>query len=131
MLNTASPQVVSCYERALAARKRALRTDDQSARNDFFACERRWLRLAQSCEFSERLTQFLQRPRAFAAHPVFTSRDVPTPSQGVQMSLVRHPARTGKEAREFDRWRIAVELVQRLREAGIDCQLSDGFQTRQ
>jgi hypothetical protein len=27
--------------------------------------------------------------------------------------------------REFDRWRIAVDLVQRLREAGIDCELAE------
>jgi len=31
---------------------------------------------------------------------------------------------------EFDRWRTAIKLVQRLREAGIDCELSDISQPR-
>lgn len=30
-----------------------------------------------------------------------------------------------KAGREFDRWRIAVDLVQRLREAGIVCELAE------
>jgi hypothetical protein len=29
--------------------------------------------------------------------------------------------------REFDRWRTAVELIQRMREAGIGCELYDGW----
>jgi len=29
--------------------------------------------------------------------------------------------------REFDRWRDAVDIVQRLREAGFDCELGDSF----
>ena len=32
--------------------------------------------------------------------------------------------------REFDRWRTAVELIQRMREAGIGCDLFDGSQNR-
>ena len=32
--------------------------------------------------------------------------------------------------REFDRWRTAVELIQRMREAGIGCDLFDGYQNR-
>jgi len=36
-----------------------------------------------------------------------------------------------QQEREFDRWRTAIKLVQRLREAGIDCELNDGYQTRQ
>jgi len=31
---------------------------------------------------------------------------------------------------EFDRWRIAVDLVKRIREAGIGCELSDSGQDR-
>ena len=129
MLN-ASPQVMRCYERALAARARALETDDPLDRNDFFAFERNWLNLAQSYEFSERLTKFLQRARPFPAHPVFGRCGVPTPSKGVETRLVRHPLRTGNQTWESERWRIAIGLVQRLREAGIECHLSDGSQTR-
>jgi hypothetical protein len=57
---------------------------------------------------------------------------------GLQMpsSLVLVPTRSDEDShaqqkREFDRWRTAIELVQRMREAGVECQLSDGFQTRQ
>jgi len=32
--------------------------------------------------------------------------------------------------REFDRWRTAVELIQRMREAGIGCDLFEGYQNR-
>ena len=58
-------------------------------------------------------------------------RGFPMPS-----GLVRDPAKPDdnsqvQQKREFDRWRTAIELVQRMREAGAECQLSDGFQTRQ
>ena len=50
-------------------------------------------------------------------------------------SFVRHPARPddsseAHQKREFDQWRTAIELIQRLRKAGYDCQLREGFQTR-
>ena len=32
--------------------------------------------------------------------------------------------------RAFEQWRIAVNVVQRLREAGISCELRDACQTR-
>jgi hypothetical protein len=31
---------------------------------------------------------------------------------------------------EFDRWRIAVDIVKRIREAGISCELFDSVQDR-
>jgi hypothetical protein len=51
-------------------------------------------------------------------------------------SLVRHRAEPddtsqAQNTREFDRWRIATELVQRLRNAGVRCGLNDDLQTRQ
>jgi hypothetical protein len=36
-----------------------------------------------------------------------------------------------QQKREFDRLRLAIKLVQRLREIGVDCQIGDGSQTRQ
>jgi hypothetical protein len=50
-------------------------------------------------------------------------------------SIVRHPATLdddsqSEQKREFDRWRAAVDIVRRLREAGIRCELRDGFQNR-
>src|SRR5262249_58255025 len=54
---------------------------------------------------------------------------------GFQMpsSLVRHPATLehdpqAQQKREFDRRRTAIEIVQLMREAGIACELWDGFE---
>jgi len=50
-------------------------------------------------------------------------------------SIIRHPVTPGDDAqspqeRDFDRWRIAIHLVQRLREAGAKCELNNRDQTR-
>ena len=42
---------------------------------------------------------------------------------------VRHPATPeddfrAEQERESDRWRVAVDIVRRFREAGISCELS-------
>jgi len=34
------------------------------------------------------------------------------------------------QERDFDRWRAAIQIIQRLREAGIKCELNNGDQTR-
>ena len=49
-------------------------------------------------------------------------------------SIIRHPTTADDDSktqpeREFERWRVAVDLVRRLREAGISCELS-GIQNR-
>jgi hypothetical protein len=49
------------------------------------------------------------------------TRSDPLPSPG--------DAKTEHEL-EFDRWRIASELIQRLREAGFGCKLVDDPQIR-
>jgi hypothetical protein len=46
----------------------------------------------------------------------------------------RDPITTGDQSllaheRDFERWRVAVNLVQRLREAGISCELRGIAQT--
>jgi hypothetical protein len=50
-------------------------------------------------------------------------------------SVVRRPTREDVTVRseqelEFDRWRIAVDIVKRIREAGISCELFDSVQDR-
>jgi len=50
-------------------------------------------------------------------------------------SIIRNPAKPDDDFKaqqelEFDRWRIAIAIVERMREAGISCELSDGFQNR-
>jgi hypothetical protein len=53
----------------------------------------------------------------------------------MRSSILRHPATPdddsqSEQKREFDRWRAAVDIVRRLREAGIRCELRDSFQNR-
>ena len=54
---------------------------------------------------------------------------------GMPFGLVRHAVTPdddfqAQQKREIDRWRTAIEIVQRMREAGIHCELSDGLQHR-
>ena len=70
MLKAASPNARHCYEQAAEARRRACATNDAPTRDDLLASEARWLKLAQSYEFSERLSEFLNRPVSLPEHPV-------------------------------------------------------------
>jgi PAS domain S-box-containing protein len=58
MLWKPSEQVQACYQRALDANRKADRTADPALKADFLQIERRWLALAQSYEFTERLMDF-------------------------------------------------------------------------
>jgi hypothetical protein len=57
MLHNLSEQVRLCYERAAEAKERADEMHDE-AKADFLNMERRWLLLARSYEFGERLDDF-------------------------------------------------------------------------
>jgi hypothetical protein len=48
-------------------------------------------------------------------------------------SIIRNPARPDDDFKaqqklEFDRWRTAIAIVERMREAGIGCELSNDCQ---
>jgi PAS domain S-box-containing protein len=58
MLQNLSDQVRLCYERAAEAKERADMMRDLEAKADFLNMERRWLLLARSYEFGERLDDF-------------------------------------------------------------------------
>lgn len=58
MLEQFSDQVRVCYELAAEARAKADATDDPAAKAEFHDAERRWLTLARSYGFSERLKDF-------------------------------------------------------------------------
>jgi PAS domain S-box-containing protein len=51
-------QIQTCFDRAFDARRNAERTADPVRKADFIEMEKRWLALAQSYEFTERLTDF-------------------------------------------------------------------------
>jgi hypothetical protein len=73
LLRAANPDARHCYEQAAEARQRAFATSDAMVRDDLLASEARWLKLAQSYEFSERLSEFLNRPVSLPEHPVCRS----------------------------------------------------------
>jgi hypothetical protein len=69
LLKPATPNARNCYERALKVHGRVAEAPDPSTRDEFLASEARWLKLAESSELSERLTNFLKRPAIFPKHP--------------------------------------------------------------
>jgi hypothetical protein len=62
MLFKLSEDIAECYRRAEEARQKAEETADPSIKSDFYDLERRWLFLAHSYQFTERLSEFQKRP---------------------------------------------------------------------
>ena len=59
MLKNLSEQIRECFQHAEdCSRKAAAQPDDSSLRQDFLEMEKRWLALARSIEFGERLDRF-------------------------------------------------------------------------
>ena len=59
MLLKLSDEIRECYRHAEDAGRRANATTNPDTKADFLDMERRWLLLARSYEFSERLSRFL------------------------------------------------------------------------
>jgi hypothetical protein len=53
-----SPQVQTCFDRALDAKRKAEGTADPALKAELLEMEQRWEALAQSYKFTERLTDF-------------------------------------------------------------------------
>jgi hypothetical protein len=58
MLNSMSEQIRECYRHAEDCARKAAAQADPMLKRDFLDLERRWLVLARSYEFTERLTDF-------------------------------------------------------------------------
>jgi hypothetical protein len=58
MLRKLGEQVQACFDHALDANRNAEGTADSARKAEFLEMEKRWLALAQSYEFSERLADF-------------------------------------------------------------------------
>jgi hypothetical protein len=58
VLNNLSEQIRECYRHAEDCARKAAAQTDPKIKADFLDSERRWLVLAQSYEFTERLTDF-------------------------------------------------------------------------
>jgi hypothetical protein len=55
MLQKLTEEIAECYAQASHCRERAKQALDPSIKRDFLDMERRWLSLARSYEFAERL----------------------------------------------------------------------------
>ena len=62
MLFKLSEDIAECYRHAEEARRKAGEAADPSIKSDFYDLERRWLFLAHSYQFTERLSEFQKRP---------------------------------------------------------------------
>jgi hypothetical protein len=58
MLENLSEEIAECYRRAAEAREWAMRAHDPALKQDFLDMERRWMSLAHSWEFTQRLSDF-------------------------------------------------------------------------
>jgi hypothetical protein len=63
MLKPTGPKARECYAHAIAAREKAFKTDDPRARSDYLDMEKRWVRLANSYEYSDRLADYFASNR--------------------------------------------------------------------
>ena len=61
MLQSLSEQIRLCYLKAEECARRAEIVRDDALRADYRRYERRWLKLARSCELEERITLFIDR----------------------------------------------------------------------
>jgi hypothetical protein len=59
MLQNLSEDIADCYRCAAKARARALAAHDPALQQDFLDMERRWMLLARSYEFTQRITDFM------------------------------------------------------------------------
>lgn len=58
MLQKLTEEIAECYGHASECRERRERAFDSATKTDFLNMERRWLSLAHSYEFAERLSDF-------------------------------------------------------------------------
>jgi len=77
VLKAVNPDAQRCYENALEARERAQKARDPLDREFYLASEQRWLRLAESYQYSARLSAFLKQPHSLPDHPICDTCDVP------------------------------------------------------
>ena len=59
MLQRLSDHIQACYQRAADAEELAVRSDDAELKSHYLDTAQRWIYLAQSYEFAERLERFL------------------------------------------------------------------------
>jgi hypothetical protein len=69
MLNNQSEQIRNCYQHAEDCARKAAEQADPQLKQDFLDLEKRWLLLARSFEFNERLGDFSAEMNRRSARP--------------------------------------------------------------
>jgi hypothetical protein len=63
MLVRTSPDVAECLQHAAECECQATRTRDPDAKQSFLDLATRWRRIAETCEYIERVDRFLAKPK--------------------------------------------------------------------
>jgi hypothetical protein len=77
MLNDLSEQVRECLQHAEDCARRAAAQTDAKVKQDFLDLERRWLSLARSYEFCERLSDFSGETKRRSSDQGVDERQIP------------------------------------------------------
>jgi hypothetical protein len=77
MLNNLSEQVRECLQHAEDCARRAAAQTDAKVKRDFLDLERRWLSLARSYEFCERLGDFSGETKRRSSDQGVDERQIP------------------------------------------------------
>src|ERR1700761_9628544 len=103
MLKKVADEVARCHERAIEFRSKAEDAPNEAVRRDYLDAEHRWLILARSYEFSDRLTNYTNdlTSRLFSEpmHPVLPF--ITCPKCGSRMRLAT--VEPGVETRDGER----------------------------
>jgi len=67
MLKNLSKQIRDCYQQAEDCARKATAQTDPRLRQDYLNLEQRWLLLARSCDFTQRLTDFSNEVKRWKA----------------------------------------------------------------
>jgi hypothetical protein len=89
VLQILSEKVALCHRHACEARARAQRATDQAEKRDYLALERRWLLLAESYQFTERVGDFNEEVKR---RPIASTPPMPRvmcPECGRRMRLAK------------------------------------------
>jgi len=69
MLTGLSDDVTDCLQHAAECDMHAARTNDPAAKKDFLDLAARWRRLAESYQYTERISTFLSNPKPVGEAP--------------------------------------------------------------
>ena len=90
MLNNLSKEIRECYRHAEDCALKATAHNDEQLKQDFLDLEQRWLFLARSYEFSERLTDLTdETKRQVRRSP--NARVIELPRMAAEQKCGRHP----------------------------------------